>query len=153
MTFSQAHFMIEVWDWLGRRVHYTMVLFLFLARWQWRQWLKNCSHYFDLLYTVCIPTPDKELLSLDAVISFACSRAIALTKRPALSRNYLNECVHGVLVYTRNLRKCSLQVSSQLSRYSSIINFCLFFRVAFVMKKHLNTHLLGKHGVGTPKER
>ncbi|XP_033856407.3 zinc finger protein 407-like [Acipenser ruthenus] len=24
---------------------------------------------------------------------------------------------------------------------------------AFVMKKHLNTHLLGKHGVGTPKER
>nr|KAF6424325.1 zinc finger protein 407 [Rousettus aegyptiacus] len=26
-------------------------------------------------------------------------------------------------------------------------------RVAFVMKKHLNTHLLGKHGVGTPKER
>ncbi|NWJ00882.1 ZN407 protein, partial [Crypturellus undulatus] len=25
--------------------------------------------------------------------------------------------------------------------------------VAFVMKKHLNTHLLGKHGVGTPKER
>ncbi|KAL6062881.1 hypothetical protein STEG23_004244, partial [Scotinomys teguina] len=24
--------------------------------------------------------------------------------------------------------------------------------VAFVMKKHLNTHLLGKHGVGTPKE-
>nr|KAF6472979.1 zinc finger protein 407 [Molossus molossus] len=21
------------------------------------------------------------------------------------------------------------------------------------MKKHLNTHLLGKHGVGTPKER
>lgn len=31
--------------------------------------------------------------------------------------------------------------------------FCLFNRVAFVMKKHLNTHLLGKHGVGTPKER
>ncbi|KAK7803714.1 hypothetical protein U0070_003931 [Myodes glareolus] len=25
-------------------------------------------------------------------------------------------------------------------------------KVAFVMKKHLNTHLLGKHGVGTPKE-
>lgn len=30
---------------------------------------------------------------------------------------------------------------------------CVFDRVAFVMKKHLNTHLLGKHGVGTPKER
>lgn len=31
--------------------------------------------------------------------------------------------------------------------------YSLFDRVAFVMKKHLNTHLLGKHGVGTPKER
>ncbi|XP_043832803.1 zinc finger protein 407 [Dromiciops gliroides] len=30
---------------------------------------------------------------------------------------------------------------------------CHVCGVAFVMKKHLNTHLLGKHGVGTPKER
>ncbi|XP_063155105.1 zinc finger protein 407 [Candoia aspera] len=30
---------------------------------------------------------------------------------------------------------------------------CHICGVAFVMKKHLNTHLLGKHGVGTPKER
>ncbi|XP_051019785.1 zinc finger protein 407 isoform X2 [Acomys russatus] len=30
---------------------------------------------------------------------------------------------------------------------------CRVCGVAFVMKKHLNTHLLGKHGVGTPKER
>ncbi|XP_044282368.1 zinc finger protein 407 isoform X3 [Varanus komodoensis] len=29
---------------------------------------------------------------------------------------------------------------------------CHVCGVAFVMKKHLNTHLLGKHGVGTPKE-
>ncbi|XP_075069321.1 zinc finger protein 407 [Mixophyes fleayi] len=30
---------------------------------------------------------------------------------------------------------------------------CHVCGVAFVMRKHLNTHLLGKHGVGTPKER
>ncbi|XP_069813961.1 zinc finger protein 407 [Dendropsophus ebraccatus] len=30
---------------------------------------------------------------------------------------------------------------------------CHICGVAFVMRKHLNTHLLGKHGVGTPKER
>ncbi|KAI4885955.1 hypothetical protein NFI96_030884, partial [Prochilodus magdalenae] len=31
---------------------------------------------------------------------------------------------------------------------------CVYFCVwAFVMKKHLNTHLLGKHGLGQPKER
>ncbi|NWX17125.1 ZN407 protein, partial [Aegotheles bennettii] len=30
---------------------------------------------------------------------------------------------------------------------------CHVCGVAFVMKKYLNTHLLGKHGVGTPKER
>ncbi|XP_062836669.1 zinc finger protein 407 [Anolis carolinensis] len=30
---------------------------------------------------------------------------------------------------------------------------CHVCGMAFVMKKHLNTHLLGKHGVGTPKER
>ncbi|KAM4688957.1 zinc finger protein 407 [Discoglossus pictus] len=30
---------------------------------------------------------------------------------------------------------------------------CHVCGVSFVMKKHLNTHLLGKHGVGTPKER
>ncbi|XP_043923050.1 zinc finger protein 407 [Protopterus annectens] len=30
---------------------------------------------------------------------------------------------------------------------------CHICGLAFVMKKHLNTHLLGKHGVGTPKER
>ncbi|NXL08483.1 ZN407 protein, partial [Mesembrinibis cayennensis] len=30
---------------------------------------------------------------------------------------------------------------------------CHVCGVAFVMKKHLNTHLLGKHGVGTPKDR
>ncbi|KAM8966933.1 zinc finger protein 407 [Pelodytes ibericus] len=30
---------------------------------------------------------------------------------------------------------------------------CHVCGVAFVMKKHLNTHLLGKHGIGTPKER
>ncbi|NWW85350.1 ZN407 protein, partial [Rhynochetos jubatus] len=30
---------------------------------------------------------------------------------------------------------------------------CHVCGLAFVMKKHLNTHLLGKHGVGTPKER
>ncbi|XP_061450386.1 zinc finger protein 407 isoform X2 [Rhineura floridana] len=30
---------------------------------------------------------------------------------------------------------------------------CHVCGVAFVMKKHLNTHLLGKHRVGTPKER
>ncbi|KAM6087212.1 zinc finger protein 407 isoform 2-T2 [Chlamydotis macqueenii] len=30
---------------------------------------------------------------------------------------------------------------------------CHVCGVAFVMKKHLNTHLLGKHGLGTPKER
>ncbi|RLW13254.1 hypothetical protein DV515_00000105 [Chloebia gouldiae] len=34
----------------------------------------------------------------------------------------------------------------------SMNNHDIFPRVAFVMKKHLNTHLLGKHGVGTPKE-
>lgn len=39
------------------------------------------------------------------------------------------------------------------SCFSSVIIVISFFRVAFVMKKHLNTHLLGKHGVGTPKER
>lgn len=45
--------------------------------------------------------------------------------------------------------------SSREQRFSSITTVFLFFffRVAFVMKKHLNTHLLGKHGVGTPKER
>ncbi|KAM5157160.1 zinc finger protein 407 [Mantella aurantiaca] len=30
---------------------------------------------------------------------------------------------------------------------------CHVCGVAFVMRKHLNNHLLGKHGVGTPKER
>ncbi|XP_053324340.1 zinc finger protein 407 [Spea bombifrons] len=30
---------------------------------------------------------------------------------------------------------------------------CHVCGMAFVMKKHLNTHLLGKHGIGTPKER
>ncbi|OCT74557.1 zinc finger protein 407 [Xenopus laevis] len=30
---------------------------------------------------------------------------------------------------------------------------CHVCGVAFVMKKHLNSHLLGKHGLGTPKER
>ncbi|KAM9308323.1 zinc finger protein 407 [Gastrophryne carolinensis] len=30
---------------------------------------------------------------------------------------------------------------------------CHICAVAFVMRKHLNNHLLGKHGVGTPKER
>lgn len=30
---------------------------------------------------------------------------------------------------------------------------CVFCRWAFVMKKHLSTHLLGKHGVGQRKER
>lgn len=56
-------------------------------------------------------------------------------------------------IYPCHLKKI-FHVSSRDLCFSSIITFCRFcFRVAFVMKKHLNTHLLGKHGVGTPKKR
>lgn len=64
MIHIQAHIMFEVWIWLGRCIFYH-------GHWQWRRWLKNHSHYIDLLGTASIPKPEKELIKLDAGVSFA----------------------------------------------------------------------------------
>lgn len=45
-------------------------------------------------------------------------------------------------------RKLELDITLWLTHV-----LCVFCRWAFVMKKHLSTHLLGKHGIGQRKER
>lgn len=58
-----------------------------------------------------------------------------------------------MLEWMLKTEKVSIKKKSIKTSNFPVFCMCLFDRVAFVMKKHLNTHLLGKHGVGTPKER
>lgn len=76
---------------------------------------------------------------------------------PASELSVWQGCRGDLHFYVPSVHTCLfLSTSCNPSRgssFSSVITVLFVFRVAFVMKKHLNTHLLGRHGVGTPKER
>ena len=141
MTFSQTHFMIEVWDRLGGRACDTEVVGLsFLLTDKWRQWLKSSNRWFGpCSYTQVRKWPSELQCSYFfwfsgiAVYPSVCNFLLRMQWHCNM-----HFCVTTIYIY-KYIYPCQFFFNfAYISRwdlcFSSIITFCLFF---FFLGLHL----------------